>query len=102
MPFTWRINIKKNPKPPGPAVFEFDLSPQDVKVGDQVIWSNTDTLAHYPTPVGQTYAFMPNQIAPGSTSPAFAPGTAATITYTCAIHPEETGSLVVNPAPPQK
>ena len=101
MPFTWRINIETNPKPPGPAVFEFDQNPPQIQVGDQIIWSNNDTVAHFPTPVGQSYAFMPNQIAPQSTSPAFAPGTPGTIAYKCALHPDEAARFVVGAAPPQ-
>ena len=100
MPFTWRINIRQNPKPPGPAIFEFDQPPQ-IQVGDQIIWSNNDTLAHFPKPVGQSYEFMPSQIAPQSTSPSFAPGTQGTIDYYCALHPDEKASFAVGAAPPQ-
>ncbi len=95
MPFTWRINIRQNPNPPGPAIFEFDQSPQ-IQVGDQIIWSNDDTVAHFPTPVNQTYVFMTNQIAAKSTSPGFAPGTPGTISYICSLHPGETGTIVVS------
>ena len=49
MPFTWRINITPNPQPPGPAIFKFDQPPQ-IQVGDQIIWSNDDTVAHFPDP----------------------------------------------------
>ena len=101
MPFTWRINIKKNPKPPGPAVFEFDQPPQ-IQVGDQIIWSNNDTVPHFPTPVNQTFLFMANQIAAQSTSPSFAPSQAGTISYVCSLHPAETGTIVVGPAPPRE
>jgi plastocyanin len=101
MPFTWRINIKPNPTPGGPAIFEFDQPPQ-IQVGDQIVWSNDDTLAHFPTPVDQTYAFMANQIAANSTSPAFAPSQQGTIRYHCSLHPSETGTIVVGPAPEQQ
>jgi len=101
MPFTWRINIKANPKPPGPAVFAFDVNPPQIQIGDQIIWSNDDTVAHFPTPVGQSYQFMPTQIAPQSTSPAFAPGTPGTVNYVCALHPDEKASFAVGAAPPQ-
>jgi len=94
MPFTWRINIMPNPQPPGPAIFAFDQPPQ-IQVGDQIIWSNNDTVAHFPTPVGQQYAFMPNQIAPNSTSPGFAPSTSGTINYICSLHPGETGTITI-------
>jgi plastocyanin len=95
MPFTWRINITPNPKPPGPAIFTFDQPPQ-VQVGDQIIWSNNDSVPHFPTPDGSGYQFMPNQIAPHSTSPAFAPSTKTTIHYHCSLHAGETGTIVVN------
>jgi plastocyanin len=100
MPFTWRININPNPggRPTRPAVFEFD-QPPDVETGDQVIWSNNDDQAHFPVPdppdptgVG---SFMPTQIAPNSTSPGFAFGTAGTVKYHCTLHPEETGVIEV-------
>jgi plastocyanin len=98
MPFTWRINIKKNPKPPGPAVFEFDQAPQ-IEVGDQIFWSNQDSVAHFPTPLDPTFVFMPNQIAANSTSPAFAPGQTGKIDYICSLHKDEKGTIdVVAPA----
>jgi len=99
MPFTWRINITPNPQQYGPAIFTFDEPPQ-IQVGDQIIWSNNDTVAHFPAPVGQSYVFMPNQIAPNSTSPGFAPGTPGTISYVCSLHAGETGTIVVGPNNP--
>ena len=73
MPFTWKINIKKNPKPTGlPAIFEFDLPTQDIQVGDQIIWSNNDTVAALSDAESiRSFVFMSNQIAPNSTSSAF-------------------------------
>lgn len=102
MPFTWRINIKKNPKPAAPAIFEFEETPQTIYVGDLIFWSNNDTVPHFPTPVAQTYLFMANQIAAKSTSPSFAPGTVGKIQYICSLHEGETGTIdVVAPqAPP--
>ena len=96
MPFTWRINIKPNPAPTpsAPAIFEFDQPPQ-IQVGDQVIWSNDDTVAHFPTPDDPNVSFLSNQVAAKSTSPAFAPGKPGTITYKCSLHPGETGNIVV-------
>lgn len=93
MPFTWRINIKPNPNPGGPAIFEFDQPPQ-IQVGDQIIWSNDDSVAHYPHP-NADYVFMSYQIAPNSTSAAFAPSGPGTISYHCCLHPGETGTIVV-------
>lgn len=99
MPFTWRINIRPNPQPSSPAIYQ----PQQVQaeVGDQIIWSNDDNVPHFPTPAGRGYQFMPNQIAAHSTSPAFAPGTAGTINYFCSLHPSETGTIVVTSSPAQ-
>jgi plastocyanin len=102
MPFTWRIDIRQNPNPPGPAVFEFVQNPPQIQVGDQIVWSNNDSVPHFPTPVGQSYQFMANQIAPQSTSPGFAPGSPGTIDYCCSLHPDERASLVVVPAPQQR
>src|SRR5262245_1451264 len=101
MPFTWRINIRANPKPPGPAIFEFEVNPPQIQIGDQIIWSNTDTVAHWPRPGPPSYQSMPNRIAPQSTSPAFAPGNQGTINYVCALHADEKASFAVGAAPPQ-
>jgi plastocyanin len=94
MPFTWRINIRKNPQRGGPAIFEFEETPQ-VNVGDLIFWSNDDTVPHWPCEVGNQSAFMTNQIAAKSTSPSFAPGQEGTITYICSLHPGETGVIDV-------
>jgi plastocyanin len=95
MAMTWRINIKR--KPDGTATFEFDVQPPpDVRVGDQIIWSNDDDQdqPHFPQPdAGGT--FMPYQIAAHSTSPAFALSTPGTIKYHCSLHPDETGTIEV-------
>ena len=105
MPFTWRINIKRCAKPPGPAVFEYDsppVPPTNIEVGDQIIWSNQDTVAHFPTPLDPSFVFMPNQIAANSTSPAFALGQAGTIDYVCSLHKDEKGTIEVVAATAQK
>jgi plastocyanin len=94
MPFTWKINIKKNSKPPPRAVFEFDQPPQ-IQVGDQIIWSNADSQPHFPTPDDPSFVFMPNQIAGNSTSPAFTPSKTGTISYTCSLHVGEKGAIEV-------
>jgi plastocyanin len=99
MPFTWRINITKNPKKGKPAIFTFEETPE-VEVGDAVFWSNQDKVAHWPALVEQDDAFMPNQIAPKSTSPIFTPNVTGTITYICALHKDEGGVIDVAAAPP--
>ena len=96
MPFTWRIDIVKNPSPPPPrVVFEFAEPPQ-VQVGDLVLWSNQDTEAHWPAVTGNPTFFMDFQIAPQATSSSFAPAAAGTIAYFCSLHPDETGTIVVS------
>ena len=99
MAFTWRINIRKNPEPGGPAVFEFDDAAPQVEIGDQVFWSNGDGRAHWPALDSNREFFMTNQIAADSTSPAFAPGTTGTINYICWLHPGEAGVITVCDAP---
>ena len=98
MPFTWRINIKKNPNPTGPAVFSFEETPQ-VQVGDQVFWSNDDSEPHWPAVTGNPTFFMDFQIAPASASSSFAPSTVGAIQYFCSLHPDETGTIDVLPTP---
>ena len=95
MPFTWRINIRKNPAPPPRVVFAFEETPQ-VQVGDLVLWSNDDTEAHWPAVTGNPTYFMDFQIAPKATSSSFAPAAAGTIAYVCSLHPDETGTIVVS------
>jgi plastocyanin len=99
MPFSWIININRNPGI-APRV-KFDPNPlQNVGTGDQIVWANNDSAAHWPGLVNddgtidKTF-FMPNQIAPNSTSQAFSPGVAATLNYVCSIHPDEKGSITV-------
>jgi plastocyanin len=122
MGFTWRINIKKNPHPPGPAVFAFEETPQ-VQVGDQVFWSNGDTEPHWPASIvtvkdanGVTFKdkngndeidkdktatfFMDFKIAPNSTSSSFSPSQVGTITYFCQLHQGESGTIDVRVTPP--
>lgn len=96
MPFTWRINIKKNPATPSgqPALFEFDQAPQ-IQVGDQIIWSNDDSRPHFPTPDDPSLVFMTNQIAAKSTSPAFSPDAPGKISYSCSLHLNECGTIEV-------
>ncbi len=68
-----------------------DPSPLDVRVGDQVFWTNNDSEPHWPglsnqgTLIDKTF-FMPNQIAADSSSDTFAPGVAETLEYVCSIH----------------
>jgi len=99
MPFTWRINIKTNPTPGGPALFEFEESPQQIVLGDLIIWSNQDTVPHFPGAADNKTLFMSNQIAPNSSSSNFRTTKDGTITYICSLHPNEIGTIVVGTTP---
>ena len=50
---------------------------------DEVIWKNSDTQAHWPAVAGVQNQFMPNQIAPNSSSTAWIVDAASvgTLTY---------------------
>ncbi len=85
-----QIRIKKD----GNTV-TFDPSELDAKTGDQIFWTNNDDEAHWPGMPDDDTFFMPNQIAPGSSSSIFAPGLAETLNYVCSIHPDETGTIKV-------
>jgi plastocyanin len=99
MPFNWTINV--NPNEPQPPLAKFDPNPlTQVAPGDQVFWANNDSCPHWPGLLNEdgsiipTY-FMPNQIAPNSTSDAFAAGADATLQYACSLHPDEKGTIRV-------
>lgn len=99
MPFNWTISISPGETEPPKA--QFDPNPlTQVAPGDQVIWSNNDTVAHWPGlltgdgSIIETY-FMPNQIAPNSTSDGFAAGADEVLHYACSLHPEEKGTIHV-------
>ena len=85
-----QIVIKKNGVFTPVTTHQFDL----------VFWFNEDTKAHYPIPGCRDL-----RVAPGQTSAAYQPfpdpTLPLTITYGCAIHPAESGSLTVNPDPGQ-
>ena len=99
MPFTWQININKNPL--GPPVATFNPNPlSGVEIGDQIIWTNNDDIQHWPalnTGGGNLdpQYFMANPIAPNSPSDTFLPAENGTLNYVCSIHPDETGAIVV-------
>ncbi len=100
MPFNWQINIVKN-KSGNPRV-KFDPNPENnPAVGDEIIWTNHDTVAHWPGlknsdgSINATY-FMPNQIAPNSPSITFVPGASGALSYACSLHPDETGIINVS------
>ncbi len=99
MPFTWTINV--NPNVVQPPLAEFVPNPlTEIAPGDQVFWANNDDNAHWPGllnpngSINKTY-FMPNQIAPHSTSDAFSFAADGPVNYVCSIHPDETGTIQV-------
>ena len=101
MPFQWLININSTPAiAPG---IKFDPNPlNNVGTGDQVVWANNDGRAHWPGLVKadgtiDTTFFMPNQIAPHSTSVTFSPANPGTLHYACSLpgHEGEKGSIQV-------
>ena len=98
MPFQMQININTGVSP---DTVTFDPSRLEVKVGDQIFWSNNDSKPHWPglrktdESIDETF-FMPNQIAPDSSSSTFSPGPPATdpvyriteyaLDYVCSLH----------------
>jgi hypothetical protein len=87
----FRIEIKAGQ----PATF--NPTSQTVVVNDSVFWFNSDpTQAHWPAPkAGPKNGFMATQIAPNSPSAQVSFGVPSTVAYICAIHPNETGTIIV-------
>jgi plastocyanin len=100
MPFQWPIAIKKST----PATF--DPNPLNAVVGDEIFWTNNDGQPHWPglvqgNTINKTF-FMPNQIAPNSTSTTFIPNAAGPLPYRCSLHPNESGTIQVAASAPVK
>jgi plastocyanin len=71
----------------------FSPNPVVVKVGQQVNWKNNDAIEHTATLAGM---FDTGPIAPTSAHDVPVPmNTVGTFTFHCAIHANETGSIVV-------
>jgi len=87
MPPQRRIAINKNPQGPSPLAV-FNPNPLQAEPRDQIFWANFDSVAHWPDLVS-------NPIAPGGTSEIFAPSAPATFKYTCSLHPDEEGTIIV-------
>ena len=70
-------------------------APEGVQQTDMVFWHNYDSEPHFPIPGAAAL-----KIEPGQTTPEFRPtpqpAFPATITYACALHDGEIGTLVVN------
>ena len=97
---TQKISIRRKP---GQPLAQFSPANRAAGVGDDIFWSNTDEKdQHWPAPsVAKKTDWMdnpipiklPNQPAPTSQFLSFSGAT--TITYVCALHPEETGTITV-------
>ena len=70
----------------------FDPQSITVNAGDTVTWVNGDTTAH--TVVADDGSFDSGDLAPGA-SFTFTFAAAGTVPYHCGIHPQMTGSVVV-------
>lgn len=76
----------------------FSPNPLTVQVNDSVFWDNGDTVAHWPAPsAANPTGWLDNQIAPDGQSSqiSFDPPAPYTLNYVCALHPGETGQIVV-------
>lgn len=73
----------------------YNPSPTTIKVGQRVIWKNTDTRTH--DTVQDANSFATPAIAAGAQSDPITMSTAGTFTYHCGIHPSMTGTITVTP-----
>jgi plastocyanin len=103
-----QININRGVSPP---TVTFNPTLLEVKVGDQIFWTNNDSQPHWPGLKKQDGSidnsfFMPNQIAEASdmgssSSSIFSSDVAKTLVYVCSLHCEpgrscsEAGVIVV-------
>ncbi len=69
-----------------------------VHQSDLVFWHNGDKQAHYPIPRCEGLEVQPGQTTPGY-QPIPQPAFPVTITYGCALHPAESGTLTVDADP---
>ena len=99
MPIQRQIKINKNSN----GIVTFDPADLNADTRDQIFWTNNDDKEpHWPGlredgKINATF-FMPNQIAPGDSSPIFSPFKAETFEYVCSIHPQtasEQGKITV-------
>ena len=77
------------------AGFAFDPATVTIQVGDSVTWTNADSVAH--TATAGDGSFDTGSIANGD-SETVTFDTAGTFAYICSIHPQMTGSVVVEAA----
>jgi len=77
------------------AGFAFDPATVTIQVGDSVTWTNEDSAPH--TATAGDGSFDTGQLATGD-SETVTFDTAGTFAYICSIHPQMTGSVVVEAA----
>ena len=68
-------------------------NPTTIRAGQTVAWRNADSSAH--TATGDIVGFNTGVLQPGGTSSPIAMATAGTFTYHCGIHPNMTGTIIV-------
>ena len=73
----------------------FSPNPASARVGQKVIWRNSDALPHTATANGG--AFDTGIVSAGTSSAAVAMGAAGTFPYHCTVHPSMVGTLTVTP-----
>jgi plastocyanin len=99
---TQMITINRKP---GQSLAEFSPPTLAAGVGDDIFWSNNDEqAAHWPAPINGNNddwmnnpipAKLPDQPAPTSRYLSFSGATTKPVTYVCALHPQETGTITV-------
>lgn len=100
MPQTCMITIDEKPDE---ELAEFNPQTQTVKAGDIVNWCNNTCIPHWPAPKDQPKdtwmdaeipGKLPDEPPPTSQQQLSFAG-AMTVDYVCALHPEETGTIIV-------
>ena len=81
----------------GVAIRDFAFAPRmvEIRVGDTVRWTNSDSVAH--TATGRSGSFDTGLLEPGA-SGSIRFTAAGTYRYVCTPHPEMTGAVVVRAA----
>lgn len=96
----WQITIDGKPA-------TFSPSPRRAMLGDNLYWTNNTNEAHQPWPLengepAPAPGWNVPPIPPQESSPSLpVPDTGSPLPYCCALHPDETGEIVVLDAPPQ-
>ena len=98
------IEIIPNPTPTPSQPGAFEPKDAVTYAYDTLSWHNSDSVAHRPAPsASNPEGWFPYEIPPGGTSDtlALAPNTTPseryTVNYVCANHPDEKGTITVNP-----